>query len=211
MKISQPQAMQVRNVGEEVYKEQAVRVISGSCRFTTDIEDLWAAITDPKRLVRWFLPLSGELRVGGRYRLKGNAEGMILACNPPTTLDLTWEFAGNISWVQIRLHKEKAAAGLELRHLIPKDEASEKHWKQFGPGATGIGWDLGYFALALYLKSQDGELDQKNVETWLITEPGKTFVSECAMAWFHAHTNAGASQDDALKMAQQCIQFYTGD
>jgi uncharacterized protein YndB with AHSA1/START domain len=39
------------------------------------VDDVWDACTNPERIARWFLPLSGELRVGGRYQLQGNASG----------------------------------------------------------------------------------------------------------------------------------------
>ena len=45
---------------------------------------MWDACTDPERIGRWFLPVSGDLRLGGRYQLEGNAGGEILRCEPPT-------------------------------------------------------------------------------------------------------------------------------
>ena len=39
-------------------------------------------------------------------------------------------------------------------HTMLKDEASEAHWKQFGPGATGVGWDLGFVGMGLHLESR---------------------------------------------------------
>src|SRR4029450_3240708 len=32
-------------------------------------EDVWDAVTDPDRVKRWFLPLSGDLHVGGKFQL----------------------------------------------------------------------------------------------------------------------------------------------
>ena len=32
----------------------------------------------PERIPRWFLPVSGDLRLGGRYQLEGNAGGEVL-------------------------------------------------------------------------------------------------------------------------------------
>ncbi|MER5177460.1 hypothetical protein ABT009_03625 [Streptomyces sp. NPDC002896] len=43
------------------------------------IEDAWDACTDPRRISRWFLPVSGDLRLGGHYRPEGNASGGILS------------------------------------------------------------------------------------------------------------------------------------
>lgn len=64
-------------------------------------EDVWDALTDPDRLVRWFLPITGDLRVGGRYSLEGNASGRIVRCDPPREIGLTWEMGGGSSDVTV--------------------------------------------------------------------------------------------------------------
>ena len=51
--------------------------------YSADIEDVWNALTDPERIRRWFMPVSGDLREGGRFQLEGNASGTILRCQPP--------------------------------------------------------------------------------------------------------------------------------
>lgn len=38
--------------------------------YDAPIEELWDALTDPERISRWFLPVSGDYRVGGRYQLE---------------------------------------------------------------------------------------------------------------------------------------------
>ena len=47
---------------------------------------LWDACTNAERIPRWFLPVSGDLRLGGRYQLEGNAGGTIERCDPPRSL-----------------------------------------------------------------------------------------------------------------------------
>ena len=37
-------------------------------RFDTDIDDLWSALTDPRRLARWLGEVEGDLRLGGEFR-----------------------------------------------------------------------------------------------------------------------------------------------
>src|SRR5262249_53577559 len=54
--------------------------------------DLWDALTNPERIPRWFLPVSGELKVGGRYQLEGNAGGVVERCDEPELFAVTWEF-----------------------------------------------------------------------------------------------------------------------
>lgn len=51
-------------------------------RFDTDIDDLWNALTEPGRLVRWLGEVDGELRPGGQFRAHFFATG--------------WEGAGHV-------------------------------------------------------------------------------------------------------------------
>ena len=37
--------------------------------YATSPDDLWQACTDPERLARWFAPVSGDLRTGGRFTI----------------------------------------------------------------------------------------------------------------------------------------------
>jgi len=60
-------------------------------RYDTDIDDLWAAITDPDRLARWYGDVKGDLRAGGEFRLFMESNGWdgggrILECDPPRLL-----------------------------------------------------------------------------------------------------------------------------
>ena len=48
--------------------------------YPTDQADLWDALTDAERIPRWFLPISGDLTVGGRYQLEGQAGGVVERC-----------------------------------------------------------------------------------------------------------------------------------
>ena len=47
--------------------------------YAADIADVWDALTNIERIPRWFLPVSGDLRLGGRYQFEGNAGGRIVA------------------------------------------------------------------------------------------------------------------------------------
>lgn len=60
-------------------------------RYDTDIDDLWSAITDPRRLARWWGDVEGDLRVGGVIRLSAEWEGggRVEACEPPRRLAVT--------------------------------------------------------------------------------------------------------------------------
>src|SRR6476661_6556992 len=71
--------------------------------YATDQADLWDALTNAERIPRWFLPVTGELKVGGRYQLEGNAGGTVERCDEPGSFAVTWEFGGQVSWLQITL------------------------------------------------------------------------------------------------------------
>jgi uncharacterized protein YndB with AHSA1/START domain len=62
-------------------------------RFDTDIDDLWSALTDPRRLARWYGEVEGDLRPGGEFRARvtdaGERTGRVDACEPPQRLLLT--------------------------------------------------------------------------------------------------------------------------
>ena len=52
-------------------------------RYPAEVADVWQAISDPERLRRWFLPVTGDLREGGNFQLEGNARGDIAAGREP--------------------------------------------------------------------------------------------------------------------------------
>jgi len=43
-------------------------VVRMECRYSTDINDLWWALTDPQRLACWIAEVEGDLRLGGAFR-----------------------------------------------------------------------------------------------------------------------------------------------
>jgi uncharacterized protein YndB with AHSA1/START domain len=60
-------------------------------RFDTDIDDVWSALTDPRRLARWLGEVEGDLRLGGEFRARFFASGWegsgrVDACEPPRRL-----------------------------------------------------------------------------------------------------------------------------
>jgi uncharacterized protein YndB with AHSA1/START domain len=115
-------------------------------RYDSPLEDVWEAVTDPDRMKRWFLPVSGDLRVGGSFQLEGNAGGEILACEPPRLLRVT--FGDPNSIVELRLTAQgDGDTALELEHTVPIEIA------QSGAGAlwVGPGWDGALLGLGLFL------------------------------------------------------------
>jgi uncharacterized protein YndB with AHSA1/START domain len=63
-------------------------------RYDTDIDDLWSALTDPRRLARWHGQVAGDLRPGGEFRVYLESDdvdstGRVEACEPPRRLLVT--------------------------------------------------------------------------------------------------------------------------
>ena len=140
-----------RTVGSRVLEAGEARVVTVSQSYPTDAADLWDACTNIERIPRWFLPISGDLKLGGQYRLEGNASGTILTCDPPRAFSATWEYGGAVSWIEVHITGEGPdEARLELEHIAHVDDDT---WRQFGPGAVGIGWDLGLVGLAIHLSN----------------------------------------------------------
>ncbi|WP_053716033.1 SRPBCC domain-containing protein [Saccharothrix sp. NRRL B-16348] len=111
--------------------------------------DVWDAVTDPDRLKRWFLPVSGDLREGGSFQVEHNAGGTVLTCSPPKLLRLTW--GAETSIVELRLTEDAdERTTVELEHTVPKAMAGS------GAGAlyVGPGWDGAFLGLGLYLAGE---------------------------------------------------------
>ena len=92
-----------RELTTREYRGRPARLLVATRTYDTTQQDLWDALTNPERIPRWFLPVEGDLRVGGRYQFKGNAGGEIVACDSPRHLSLTWEMQGQVSWLNVDL------------------------------------------------------------------------------------------------------------
>ncbi|MDB5456034.1 MAG: Activator of Hsp90 ATPase-like protein [Caulobacter sp.] len=197
-----------RQFVEREHQGKPARVVVAVRTYETTPDDLWDAVTNAERLPRWFLPVEGDLKLGGRYQLKGNAGGTITRCDSPQALDLTWEFGGGMSWVTVRLAPEGEATRLTLEHIVLASDVDE-HWKQFGPAAVGVGWDLSFLGLGLHIASGE-PVDPKGFEGWSSSDEGKAFMRASADAWAAAHIAGGEDAEVARAMAARTAAFYTG-
>lgn len=165
-------------------------------RLRAPIADVWAACTDPERVRRWFLPLSGDLRLGGSFQLEGNAGGTITICTPPHRLELTWQFGdAEPSTVSLELSGDGEDTELVLRHTVPDDE----HWAQFGPGAVGVGWEGALAGFVAFL----GGGEEPGTE-----QPMAELMRRSAAEWGKAHQAAGATPEVAREAAARTSSFY---
>jgi hypothetical protein len=183
-----------------------VRAVRASRTFDTTPEDLWSAVTDPDRLPRWFLPVSGDLRLGGRFQIEGNAGGEVLACDAPHRLEVTWEFGDQVSWVEVLLSPvDGGGTRFVLTHTAPVDP----HWGEFGPGAVGIGWDLALLGLVLHLASGE-PVDPDAVAAWQATPPALEMLTRSSSDWCQADIADGTPAGDAEARADRTLAAYTG-
>jgi uncharacterized protein YndB with AHSA1/START domain len=74
---------QFRQVENREHLGKPALVAIATRSYDTTVEDLWDALTTPQRLARWFTPVEGDLVLGGRYQLQGNAGGTITAAIRP--------------------------------------------------------------------------------------------------------------------------------
>ncbi|MCZ2262699.1 SRPBCC family protein [Isoptericola sp. QY 916] len=174
--------------------------------YATDRADLWDAVTSAARIPRWFLPVSGDLTVGGRYQLEGNAGGTVERCDAPASFAVTWEFGGSVSWLTIALTEDGDGTVLELVHeaVVPQEP-----WDQYGPGATGVGWDLGLMGLGLHVADPTGAIDPKAAEAWSLSPEGVTFSRLAAAGWADAAIADGDDPVAARAAAERTVAFYT--
>lgn len=196
-----------RSVGTTERDGKTARTLTAERVYDTTPDDLWDALTNPERLPRWFLPVSGELKLGGRYQIIGNAGGTVTACRPPQHLGLTWEMMGQVSWVDVRIEPAGDGAKLILEHVAHVDDAL---WDQFGPGAVGVGWDLALHGLGLHLESGEA-LDPEAGAAWPTTPEGKVFVRGASEGWRDASIAAGTPAESAGPAAERSTGFYTGE
>ena len=210
MDFSNPLGAVDRVVKQTSHNGQSVRIVSGSTTFNTPSDDLWDAVTSASRIPRWFLPIGGELQMGGRYQLEGHAGGQITSCDPANAFDVTWECGENTSWVHVRLAADGDQTRLTLEHAMPMDEASEEHWRKYGPGATGVGWDLSFVGLQFHVRTGE-TVPQEKSHAWMASDAGKQSIREWAAAWGDAHIDSGETATIAREMAEKTAKFYCGE
>lgn len=197
-----------RTLGRRTLEAGEARVSTISQVYDTDIDDLWEVVTRPERIARWFLPVTGELKEGGHYQLEGNAGGTVTACDKPRGYAATWEYGGEVSWIEVRLTPEGSGTRFELEHWA---HVKDEWWEQFGPTATGLGWDGGLYGLARHLS--DRSAPRPTMEEWMAwvtSDEGKLFHRLAADAWAEAAIADGEDPTAAAGMADRGYAAYTG-
>ncbi|MBO0869071.1 MAG: SRPBCC family protein [Micromonosporaceae bacterium] len=177
--------------------------------YPAGIADVWDAITTAERISRWFLPIEGDLRLGGRYQLEGNAGGEVLACEPPHLLRISWVMGEpapeSFSEVEVRLSTVDGGTLFELEHTAT---VPPQMWDQFGPGAVGVGWDGALLGLALHLASPGAEVSTEDKMAFLMSDEMRGYLAACSQAWGEAYRASGANPEAVRASVAATTAFY---
>lgn len=162
-------------------------------RYPAEVADVWQAITEPERVRRWFLPLTGDLRPGGNFHLEGHAGGDIMTCEPPRHLLVT--FGSESSIVDVLLSGDGEETVLKLSHSVPIELAGSTA----GALYVGPGWDGALLGIALYLA---GEVRGDPVAAANSPEV-QDFNVKSIQEWIAAVEASGMADADSIAAAQE--------
>jgi uncharacterized protein YndB with AHSA1/START domain len=194
-----------RQVKDREFQAGEARSVVVARTYDTTVDDLWDACTTAERIERWLTPVTGDLELGGRYQLEGNAGGEITACDPPHAFEATWEFGDAVTWIEVRITDAgDAKARLEIEHIA----RVEAHWDEFGPGAVGIGWDLALVGLGIHLGG-GGDIPYAELQAWMASEEARDFMAGAGESWREADVASGTDPDEAKRRSDNTITAYT--
>ncbi|MGN6031580.1 MAG: SRPBCC family protein [Thermomicrobiales bacterium] len=197
-----------RTVSSGTRPEGVTRTVTLSRTFAAPIDETWDALTNAERIPRWFQPVSGDLRPGGRYQVEGNAGGTVEWCDAPRAFGATWEFGGTVSWIEVDL-TVSAGDGDTTQVTLKHIAVVSPHWDRYGPGAVGIGWDMSLLGLILHLE-QVGTLSPDEAMGWMMSEDGAAFMARSNELWAEADIANGEDPERARTAAANTLAFYTG-
>jgi len=123
-----------------------------STQFATPIDNLWSALTEPRRLARWYGSFDGDFHVGGTFTAfipssGWDGQGRIEECNAPVHLSVTmWEKVDEEQGLTVNLVAKDAHTNLllEKRGIAP-----DLCW------AYGAGWQAHLEDLSAHLAGRD--------------------------------------------------------
>jgi uncharacterized protein YndB with AHSA1/START domain len=133
-------------------------------RYDTDVDDLWSAVTQPERLVRWWGRVEGDLRPGGQFRSWVEAAGLDAAgqveeCEPPRRFKVTSRESDE-SWAAGSLDAPPPFDSVIEVTLTPAGEQTILVLEISGlplakVASYGAGWQLHAENLAVYLTGHE--------------------------------------------------------
>ena len=131
---------------------------------------------------------------------------MVETCDPPHGFTATWEYGGDVSWIELRLSAVEGGTRFELVHIAHVDD---ERWTEFGPGAVGVGWDLGLLGLAGYFMSGPAITPDQG-PAWITSDDGRQFIQLSAERWGDADAAAGMQPAAARSAAERTAAAYAG-
>ncbi|HZA04873.1 MAG TPA: SRPBCC domain-containing protein [Propionibacteriaceae bacterium] len=192
---------QIGAIRREVAEDGDLVRVQMDRRYPSSAADVWDALTDPDRIRRWMMPISGDLRVGGNFQLEGNAGGEILRCERPSLLRVT--FGDPSSLVEVRLAEDGPGTVLTLEHTVPKALAGGVA----GALYVGPGWDGALLGLGLYL---DGVVSEDPVAAASSPET-QAFSAESVSAWVGVLEATGADAETIAGARRAAMAQFAPD
>ena len=152
---------------------QPARAVMLSRAYATTVDDLWHAVTTADRIPRYFAPVTGDLELGGRYQVEGNAGGTVTECEPPSRFALTWEFGGDTSWVEFRVAGRRPVAEPGSRSPTPRSSPSTGTPSGRARSASAGRWDSSDLR---YAPGQPGRARGRTMEEFVASPDGRAFI-----------------------------------
>lgn len=93
--------------------------------FAAPIEDVWASLTEPDRLARWYGIIAGELGEGRTFTVALTAEegadaepARILECDPPSGFVIETDVGGTVWHLSVELVESEGATTMTFIHSL---------------------------------------------------------------------------------------------
>lgn len=184
-----------------------------ACRVTARLQvdappdGVLRACTSHELLAGWLAPVEGELSRGGTFALEGGAHGTVLECAPEAgghLFRITWLYNDlpGTSELTVRLvPAEDGRTFVTLDHLATHDP---EIWDDFGPAASGVGWDLVLLGLALHVRGET----LTDPENWQASPEAAAVKRASVIAWARALAESGAPEAHVVRAAENSLGFY---
>lgn len=167
-----------------------------STQFSLPATQLFDYLTTPEHLKNWFGKVDRDEFV---YEIENNAHGRIESCKDDSFL-ITWEIDGTVSFLNVEVTQlSEGQSQLAAGFSTNAEDIDENFAQKYGPGATGVGWDLSLWALHRYISAGAEEPDRDAYEA---------FVTASAHAWGAADEASGSDPETARNQAENTRRFY---